>query len=195
MINYPNKKTTYQTTTQSYSNRGMSLENIINESNEYYLTHHIAIIHKKPIPIQIVKVNYPNRQSAVITEAYYKVPSTTDYNGVYKGYHIDFEAKETQNKTSFPLQNIHKHQIEHLYNIHKQGGISFVIIYFRKTDEVFVLESTKLYEYYLRSQNGRKSITYKELKENGFIILEKLAPRLDYLKIVDILIEKYNKSL
>jgi recombination protein U len=195
MINYPNKKTTYQSSNQSHSNRGMSLENIINESNEYYLIHNIAIIHKKPIPVQIVKVNYPNRQSAVITEAYYKIPSTTDYNGLYNGYHIDFEAKETQNKTSFPLQNIHKHQIEHLYNIHKQGGISFVIIFFKRTDEIFVLESKKLYEYYLRSKNGRKSISYKELKENGYIVLEKLAPRLDYLKIVDILIENNKRSL
>ena len=29
-------------------------------------------------PIQIVKVNYPSRCEAVITEAYYKTPSTTD---------------------------------------------------------------------------------------------------------------------
>lgn len=192
MINYPNKKTTFKQLTQSHSNRGMKFENIINESNEYYLTHNIAIIHKKPIPIQIVKVDYPSRQSAVIKEAYYKVPSTTDYNGLYKGYHIDFEAKETQNKTSFPLQNIHTHQIEHLYNIDQQGGISFVIIHFKSQNEIYLLEAEKLYHYHLRSKKGRKSISYQELKTYGYLIKEGFAPRLDYLKIIDILIANKN---
>lgn len=195
MINYPNKKTKMTTTTQSHSNRGMKLEQIINESNEYYLLHNIAIIHKKPIPIQIVKVDYPSRQSAVIKEAYYKVPSTTDYNGLYRGYHIDFEAKETQNKTSFPLQNIHTHQIEHLKNIHDHGGIAFVIIHFKKKDEIILLKADDLYDFYLRSKVGRKSISYQELKEKGYIIKENLAPRLNYLAVVDYLIEIKEKTL
>ena len=50
----------------------------------------------------------------MINEAYFRTPSTTDYNGVYNGYYIDFEAKETKNKTSFPLNNIHAHQVEHM---------------------------------------------------------------------------------
>lgn len=50
----------------------------------------------------------------MINEAYFRTPSTTDYNGVYQGYYIDFEAKETKNKTSFPLNNIHDHQVEHM---------------------------------------------------------------------------------
>ena len=126
MINYPNKKSKFVTKKTNHSNRGMSFENMINETNEYYLVHDIAIIHKKPIPIQIVKVDYPSRSGAVIKEAYYKVPSTTDYNGIYKGKYIDFEAKETVNKTSFPLSNIHLHQIEHLQSIEKHQGISFL---------------------------------------------------------------------
>ncbi|MDE7106338.1 MAG: Holliday junction resolvase RecU, partial [Anaeroplasmataceae bacterium] len=67
------------------ANLGMDLEQAINESNTYYLNNDIAVIHKKPTPVQIVKVNYPSRNKAVITEAYYKTPSTTDYNGIYKG--------------------------------------------------------------------------------------------------------------
>src|SRR6056300_1068813 len=129
MVQYPNRKTTFHKAKESQSNRGMKFEQILNETNEYYRLHDIAIIHKKPIPIQIVKVDYPSRSGAVIKEAYYKVPSTTDYNGIYKGYYIDFEAKETKNKTSFPLSNIHAHQIEHLIRVDAHGGIAFVLIY------------------------------------------------------------------
>jgi recombination protein U len=38
----------------SYSNRGMSLEEDINQSNQFYLLTDKAIIHKKPTPVQIV---------------------------------------------------------------------------------------------------------------------------------------------
>lgn len=93
---------------------GMSLEKDIEHSNTFYLKSDIAVIHKKPTPVQIVNVNYPKRSKAVINEAYFRTPSTTDYNGVYQGYYIDFEAKETKNKTSFPLNNIHDHQVEHM---------------------------------------------------------------------------------
>lgn len=188
MVNYPNKKNTFQKQKTSYSNRGMSFENIINETNEYYLSHNVAMIHKKPIPIQIVKVDYPSRTGAVIKEAYYKVPSTTDYNGIYKGKHIDFEAKESVSKTSFPIANIHMHQIAHLSSISEHGGISFIIIHFKTLDEIYLLESKHVDFYANRAINGRKSMTIDEVRENGHLIKEGFAPRVDYLKIVDKLI-------
>ena len=54
--------------------------------------------------------------------------STTDYNGVYKGKYIDFEAKSTRKTSSFPLANISFHQIEHLKQVIKHNGIAFFII-------------------------------------------------------------------
>lgn len=190
MINYPNKKQTFKKKTENHSNRGMSFENMINETNEFYLSNDIAIIHKKPIPIQIVKVDYPSRSGAVIKEAYYKVPSTTDYNGIYKGNHLDFEAKETINKTSFPLSNIHSHQIDHLISIENHGGISFVLIFFKAHDEIYLLETKYLKDFVKRSISGRKSITYDEIKEYGYIVKEGYAPRVGYLKVVDEIIKK-----
>jgi len=190
MINYPNKKTDFIKSKTNYSNRGMTFENVINETNEYYLVNDVAIIHKKPIPIQIVKVDYPSRSGAVIKEAYYKVPSTTDYNGVYKGKYIDFEAKETANKTSFPLSNIHLHQINHLESIVNHGGISFLLIFFKTLDEIYLLETKYIIKYYNRSIEGRKSIKYDEIKEFGYLIKEGYSPRIDYLKIIDKIIEK-----
>ena len=188
MINYPNKKSSFIKQKTSHSNRGMSFENMINETNDYYRMHDVAIIHKKPIPIQIVKVDYPSRSGAVIKEAYYKVPSTTDYNGIYKGKHIDFEAKETINKTSFPFNNIHPHKIEHLEYIRKHGGISFVLIFFKTHDEIYLLESKYLSKFFERSKEGRKSITYDEIKEFGHRVKESISPRVQYLQVVDHLI-------
>jgi recombination protein U len=113
MINYPNKKKTNNVKLTSSANRGMNFETMINQTNDFYLDNDIAVIYKKPIPIQIVSVDYRVRSAARITEAYYKLPSTTDYNGIYKGRYIDFEAKETKSKTSFPIKNIHEHQVLH----------------------------------------------------------------------------------
>ncbi len=111
----------------SYGNRGMSLEEDINRTNTFYLDQNIAVIHKKPTPVQIVNVDYPKRSAAKITEAYFKKASTTDYNGLFKGRYIDFEAKETRNKTLFPLKNVHEHQVLHMEQVKKHGGIAFIL--------------------------------------------------------------------
>ncbi len=190
MVNYPNQKKSYSRPIQSTSNRGMKFEQIINETNDYYLQHDIALIYKKPIPIQIVKVDYPSRSAAVIKEAYYKIPSTTDYNGIYQGYYVDFEAKETQNKTSFPLANIHPHQIEHLDHVYRHGGISFVLVYFKVLDEIYLLEAQHLIRFNNRASKGRKSITYSEMKQHGHLIKEGFAPRVPYLDVVDFIIQQ-----
>ena len=180
-MNYPGR-IKKQAKITSYGNRGMTLENELNETNNYYLVNDIAIIYKKPTPITITKVDYPSRLEAVIREAYFKIPSTTDYNGIYKGYYIDFEAKETKN-SSFPLANIHKHQIEHLERIEKHGGISFLIVRFSLKNKTFLLETKYLLDFI--KTNNRKSIPYDYFETNGYIIKDKFNPRIDYLKIVD----------
>lgn len=172
----------------SFSNRGMTLEEDINETNEYYLTHGVASIHKKPTPIQIVQVDYPKRSAAVIKEAYFKQASTTDYNGVYKGRYIDFEAKETQNLTSFPLKNFHDHQVKHMENILQQKGICFVILRFSMTDEIFLLEAQHLLTFWQRMKDGgKKSITKDEITKCGHHIPLGFQPRIDYIKKIDYL--------
>lgn len=180
-MNYPGRIKKPEKIT-SYGNRGMNLENELNETNNYYLVNDIAIIHKKPTPITITKVDYPSRLEAVIKEAYFKVPSTTDYNGIYKGYYIDFEAKETKN-SSFPLANIHKHQIDHLEKIEKHGGISFLIVRFTLKNKTFLLETKYLIDFL--NNNKRKSIPYEYFEKNGYLIKDKFNPRIDYLEIID----------
>lgn len=173
---------------QSYSNRGMTLEEDINITNQYYLELGKAVIHKKPTPVQIVKVDYPKRSAAVIKEAYFKQASTTDYNGVYKGKYIDFEAKETKHGTSFPLNNFHDHQIKHMRSVCDQNGICFVIIRFSTTDEIFYLEAEKLFLFWDRMiEGGRKSITKDELKQRAHPIALGFQARIDYIRVIDYL--------
>lgn len=170
----------------SYSNRGKSLEEDINITNKFYLDSKMAIIHKKPTPIQIVKVHYPKRSAAIITEAYFQAKSTTDYNGLYKNKHIDFEAKETKNKTVFPLANIHDHQFEHMQAIIHHGGICFFIIRFTIHDETYMISAEKVLHYWKQNlEKNTKSIAYATIKKEGFLIPFKYQARVDYLKIID----------
>ena len=178
-MNYPNGiKKTFKI---SASNRGMTLEQELNDTNLYYRNNDMAVIYKKPTPITINKVDYKNRKDAVIKEAHFMIPSTTDYNGIYKGKYIDFEAKETR-KSYFPLANIHAHQIEHLKKIKKCGGIGFIIVRFILDKETYLLEIDKL-ENFL-DNNKRKSIPKEYFIQNGYLIKQGYNPYLDYLKII-----------
>mgnify|MGYP000451949883 FL=1 len=139
-----------------------------------------ALIYKKPTPIGVVDVSYKNHKK-VIEKAYFKEQSTLDYNGLYRGKYIDFDAKETLNKTSFPLSNIHEHQINHIRNVIRHNGIAFLII--RMNGIVYLFPGENLI-YYIDNEK-RKSITYKYIQENSHIIKEGYQPTLDYLKAVD----------
>ena len=200
MIKYPNG-TKYQPTAEkkrqpkkssvdlsiSASNRGMDLESDINLSNEWYRDQDIAVIIKRPTPINIVKVDYSH--GARIVDAYFEKQSTTDYNGIYKGRYIDFEAKNTKSKTSFPLANIEKHQIEHLKRVIKHGGIAFFIIQFQARQEVYLLDASFVINCY---ENGeRKSIPYETFVKDGILIKQGYSPRLYYIDAIE---QKYFKK-
>lgn len=186
-MNYPNglKKSLVNNNIE-YKNRGMTLESEINSSNEYYREIDKAYIYKKPTPIKITKVDYPSRDKAVIKEAFFTIPSTTDYNGLYKGKYIDFEAKETKSKTSFYLSNIHPHQINHIKNIYKHHGIAFLLIRFTSLNETYLLTADKFLKFL--SETSRKSIPIDFFRENAYLIKDGYRPRIDYLKVVDTLI-------
>lgn len=184
-FHYPNGKRMTKPNTQ-YGNRGMTLEEDINSSNAYYLSAGKAVIHKKPTPVQVVDVHFPKRSAAVIKEAYFQKPSTTDYNGVYRGKYIDFEAKETKQKTSFPLKNFHEHQVDHMRRVLQQNGVCFVLLRFSAFNEVFYLEAARLLHYWDEQKSGgRKSIKKKEIQADGHLIPPGFRPRIDYLKIID----------
>lgn len=166
----------------NYGNRGMTLEQDINLTNDYYINKKIALIYKKPIPIKVLKINSTKTR---ILDGFYEKKSTLDYSGIYKGKYIEFDAKETNSKTSFPISNIHIHQLEHIRNIIYFKGIAFLIVRFNYYNMTFLVPGDKLLNYI--DNNNRKSIPYSFFADNCYEIKLKYSPRLDYLKIIDIL--------
>lgn len=171
--------TSYKKST--YANRGMFLEHIINDSNTYYLQKDIAVIYKKPTPIKVLNVCFRSKQTTIIDKAVFSETSTLDYNGIYKGKYIEFDAKECKNKTSFALSNIKEHQLTHIKNIIRHKGIAFLIIFMN--NKFFLLDGNDLIDFV--NNNDRKSIPYDFIEKNGHIIKEGYMPRIDYIKVID----------
>ena len=186
---YPGKEKKAYQKPVSYARRGMDLENLINEANKYYLDNDIAVIYKKPTPVEIKKVSYKGKTEYI--EGVLREKSTLDYTGVYKGYYLDFDAKSSKSKTSFPLANIHKHQLLHIDRVLKHKGISFLII--EMNDRFFILDGNVLIKFV--NNNDRKSIPFDFIKNNGLEIKLKFNPTLDYIPVLDSLISKKEEIL
>lgn len=161
--------------------RGSTLEEFINRTNEKYLENGLALIQKVPTPITPINIDKESRR---ITLAYFEQKSTVDYIGAVQGIPVCFDAKECKTDT-FPLQNIHEHQVAFMENFEKQQGISFFLISFTQRDEFYYLRFEKLKEFWDRAQaGGRKSFRYDELEPEFFLPRSKsvLVPYLDALQ-------------
>lgn len=142
--------------------RGSTLEELINRSNEQYREKGLALIQKVPTPITPVRIEKETRH---ITLAYFEQKSTVDYIGAVQGIPVCFDAKECK-KDSFPLANVHEHQIEFMKEFEKQDGISFLIIFFSMRNEFFYLPLKELLRFWERGKNGGlKSFKYEELDQ------------------------------
>jgi recombination protein U len=161
--------------------RGSTLEELINRTIDKYRESGLCLIQKVPTPITPIKIDKENRH---ITLAYFEQKSTVDYIGVVQGIPVCFDAKECVSGT-FPIQNIHEHQVKFMEDFEKQGGISFIIIYFTAKNEFYYLTFSKLKEFWDRTlKGGRKSFKYEELDPN-FIFMPGngiLVPFLDVLQ-------------
>ena len=140
--------------------RGSTLEEIINLTNEKYRANRLAVIQKVPTPITPINIDKNTRH---ITLAYFDQKSTVDYIGAVQGIPVCFDAKECAENT-FPLQNVHEHQITFMKEFEEQKGIAFLLIYFKKQDVFYYLPFEELWKYWKRAQNGgRKSFRFDEL--------------------------------
>ena len=119
-----------------------------------------------------------------IEKAFFKEKSTTDYNGIYKGKYIDFEAKECTSSTSFPLKNIKEYQLNHLTKVNDFQGIGFIIFYFTKMEKFYLLYINEINDY-IKNNSKRSSIPLTYFKEKNHEITLNLNFRIDYLKEID----------
>lgn len=101
--------------------RGSTLEDLINRTNEQYEELGLALIQKIPTPITPVQIDKEHRH---ITLAYFDKISTVDYIGAVQGIPICFDAKECSADT-FPLQNVHEHQISFMENMKSREEFHF----------------------------------------------------------------------
>lgn len=162
--------------------RGSTLEDLINRTNELYLEKGLALIQKIPTPITPLKIDKENRQ---ITLAYFDQKSTVDYIGVVQGIPVCFDAKECTTDT-FALQNIHAHQVAFMTQFERQGGISFLVLFFSMRNELFYLPYRDMMKFWNRAQEGgRKSFRYEELDQNYYIEPKNglLVPYLEPLQL------------
>ena len=112
--------------------------------------------------------------------------STVDFYGEYSYVNsgakiavpIAFEAKETLSRTSFPLANIHQHQLEYLKLWTHIGGDGFFIVHFKELypDQAFITPVELIDSYW--NSNKRKSIPITDFDINW------LADVDDYLAYV-----------
>ncbi len=161
--------------------RGSTLEEFINRTNERYQEQGLALIQKIPTPITPVQIDKEHRH---ITLAYFEQKSTVDYIGAVQGIPVCFDAKECTSDT-FPLQNIHEHQVEFMRAFEKQGGISFFLIYFSTRNELYYMTFEEILKFCERAEaGGRKSFRYEELREEFFMPLKNgfFVPYLDALQ-------------
>jgi len=145
--------------------RGSTLEDLVNRSNEKYNEKGLALIKKIPTPITPITIDKENRH---ITLAYFDQKSTVDYMGAVQGIPICFDAKESATDT-FSLANIHEHQISFMEDFEKQGGISFILIYYTNKNLFYYMRLSLLKAFWMRSlEGGRKSFRYDELESDFF---------------------------
>ncbi len=154
--------------------RGSTLEELVNRTNEHYREKGLALIQKIPTPITPVRMD---KESRHITLAYFEQRSTVDYIGAVQGVPVCFDAKECSADT-FPLANIHPHQVAFMKDFEKQGGVAFFLIYFSHTDDFYYLTLSQLLIFWTRmEEGGRKSFKREELdasyylpKKNGILV-------------------------
>ena len=140
--------------------RGSVLEDLINRSNEIYLEKGLALIQKIPTPITPIQMD---KQSRHITLAYFEQKSTVDYIGCVQGIPVCFDAKECSSDT-FALQNLHEHQVRFMTEFEKQGGVSFLLIYYSGRDLLYSLTYQSMMKFWERKEaGGRKSFRMEEL--------------------------------
>ena len=140
---------------------------MINDSNWLYRNKGLALVQKIPTPITPVQLN----KRGQISLAFFEEKSTVDYIGAVQGIPVCFDAKECK-KTTFPLANVHPHQMKFMKEMEDQGGIAFFLINFNSIrEDLYYFMPYKMMEKFWKrmEEGGRKSFRYDELDKKWIL--------------------------
>src|SRR5699024_617593 len=130
--------------------------------------------------IQTPNKNLSNKKGRV--EGHTRRGEQVDYLSIHDSRAIAFDAKETSNRTSFALSNVPDHQYNFLKSWHEKGAHSFLIVSFKKHDEIYLLPFRMLETYWEGAKNGgRKSIPYGKFVNNCERVVSDKGYALHYL--------------
>jgi recombination protein U len=138
------------------------------------------VITKIPTPWKVQRKFSPYEKSYNIAYAFPEKKSTVDFGGTAKGKSIWFDVKVTTQKLSFPLKNIHAHQIEYLKKVNSQGGKAFFLIHSEILERSWLLWIDKLVFFLEKAE----SIPFEWLDANCSRIESSPGIMIDYLSEV-----------
>lgn len=120
--------------------------------------------------------------------------STVDYIGAVQGIPVCFDAKECASKT-FPLHNIHPHQIAFMKEFEAQGGVAFILLSFTEEQEIYYVPFDAVFGFWRRmEEGGRKSFTYNEVAEKAFQVRAHRDMFVHYLEQLQMDLDRKEES-
>ncbi|WP_353289895.1 Holliday junction resolvase RecU [Ureaplasma ceti] len=155
----------------------MYLETIINNSIKHYENHKIALFRKQPVPIRIRSVH-----NLEVT-GYLESKCDVDYYGVYQGRFIALEAKQTS-QDFFSYHQLLPHQIEYLQLVQHMQGLSYLIIFFQKTEHFYLVSFLRLWAVF-QDNSHSKRIYETELKQISQPLELYFPGWLDFIKKIE----------
>lgn len=99
-----------------------------------------------------------DKEHRQITLAYFEQRSTVDYIGAVQGIPVCFDAKECCADT-FPLSNIHPHQISFMQKFEEQGGVAFFLLFFSRENLFYYLTLRRLLQFWDRMNAGAEKVS------------------------------------
>lgn len=136
--------------------RGMALERLMTKGCYSARKRGVAFVRKIDIPCTIT-----NRGLQLHC-------AISDYEGCLAGGRlVGVEAKETEDKCSFPLRQIKQHQLAYLLEVEKFGGLGYFVIHFKsKGDKAFLVPVEFISS---RWEGEKRSVKYEEF-DVGWLI-------------------------
>ncbi|MBC7342549.1 MAG: Holliday junction resolvase RecU [Clostridia bacterium] len=149
------------------ANRGRALEEMVELTLDLYRKEGIAVVHKIPTPWVV------RRKGGLITGAFPAKKSSVDFFGVWRGRAVAFDAKETSEKSRFPLKSVPDHQMAFLSDWKEAGGIAGVLVWFRRARRIFWVPAKTLTR---AREAGKKSLALDELASGAGVEIPEGLP-------------------